>query len=201
MASSTQWTWVWVNSGSCDGQEGLACCNPWGCKESDMTEWLNWLTDNNLENPYHLTPCNLSDLTYYSFSCFFIYSYVSFSDIPQELGIVLPQSLSSCYFQCLISLMLAIWMAHYFTFKSSFKTQNLFGENFSNFPILIWIPTIPFIFLCFIFLYNDDKFPYIIEICLLLIPCPLEIEYKSHEGRIFVVFVQCLPSYLEQWLA
>ena len=25
-----------------DGQEGLACCNSWGHKESDMTEWLNW---------------------------------------------------------------------------------------------------------------------------------------------------------------
>ena len=25
-----------------DGQGGLACCNSWGCKESDMTEWLNW---------------------------------------------------------------------------------------------------------------------------------------------------------------
>ena len=25
-----------------DGQGGLACCNPWGCKESDTTEWLNW---------------------------------------------------------------------------------------------------------------------------------------------------------------
>ena len=23
-------------------QEGLACCNSWGRKESDMTEWLNW---------------------------------------------------------------------------------------------------------------------------------------------------------------
>ena len=21
---------------------GLACCNPWSCKESDRTEWLNW---------------------------------------------------------------------------------------------------------------------------------------------------------------
>jgi len=21
------------------------CCNPWGCKESDMAVWLNWLTD------------------------------------------------------------------------------------------------------------------------------------------------------------
>ena len=26
-----------------DGQGGLVCCSPWGCKESDMTEWLNWL--------------------------------------------------------------------------------------------------------------------------------------------------------------
>ena len=24
-----------------DGQEGLACCSPWGCKESDTTELLN----------------------------------------------------------------------------------------------------------------------------------------------------------------
>ena len=28
--------------GDGDGQEGLACCNPWGCKESDTTKWLNW---------------------------------------------------------------------------------------------------------------------------------------------------------------
>ena len=25
-----------------DGQGALACCNSWGCKESDMTERLNW---------------------------------------------------------------------------------------------------------------------------------------------------------------
>ena len=25
-----------------DGQGSLACCSPWGCKESDMTEQLNW---------------------------------------------------------------------------------------------------------------------------------------------------------------
>ena len=25
-----------------DGQRGLACCGSWGCKELDMTEWLNW---------------------------------------------------------------------------------------------------------------------------------------------------------------
>ena len=26
-----------------DGQGGLACCNSWGRKESDTTEWLSWL--------------------------------------------------------------------------------------------------------------------------------------------------------------
>ena len=25
-----------------DGQGGLACCDSWGCKESNTTEWLNW---------------------------------------------------------------------------------------------------------------------------------------------------------------
>ena len=25
-----------------EGQGRLACCNPWGRKESDTTEWLNW---------------------------------------------------------------------------------------------------------------------------------------------------------------
>ena len=26
-----------------DGQGSLMCCSPWGCKESDMTERLNWI--------------------------------------------------------------------------------------------------------------------------------------------------------------
>ena len=41
MAPLTQWTWVWV-MGVGDGQGGLVCCSPWGCKESDTTEQLNW---------------------------------------------------------------------------------------------------------------------------------------------------------------
>ena len=31
--------------GGVDGQGGLACCSPWGRKELDMTEQLNWLTN------------------------------------------------------------------------------------------------------------------------------------------------------------
>ena len=28
--------------GDGDGQRGLVCCDSWGSKESDTTEWLNW---------------------------------------------------------------------------------------------------------------------------------------------------------------
>ena len=42
MASTTRWTWVWAALGVGDGQGSLACCSPWGCKVSDMTEQLNW---------------------------------------------------------------------------------------------------------------------------------------------------------------
>ena len=31
-----------LTSGVGDGQWGLACCDSWGHKESDTTEWLNW---------------------------------------------------------------------------------------------------------------------------------------------------------------
>ena len=49
MASLTQWTLVWVYSGVGDGQGGLACCDSWDHKESDMTERLNWTE---LMNPF-----------------------------------------------------------------------------------------------------------------------------------------------------
>ena len=32
-------------SGVGDGQGGLTCCSPWGCKEVDTTERLNWITN------------------------------------------------------------------------------------------------------------------------------------------------------------
>ena len=35
-----------------DGQGGLACCNSWGRKESDMTEWLNWNVISFIRNFY-----------------------------------------------------------------------------------------------------------------------------------------------------
>ena len=33
-----------------DGQGSLACCSPWGRKESDTTEWLNWTELNKAQN-------------------------------------------------------------------------------------------------------------------------------------------------------
>ena len=42
MASLAQWTWVCVNSESWWWRGGLVCCSPWGCKESDLIEKLNW---------------------------------------------------------------------------------------------------------------------------------------------------------------
>ena len=42
MASLTQWTWVWVNSGSWWCTWCPTCCSPWGHKESDTTAQMNW---------------------------------------------------------------------------------------------------------------------------------------------------------------
>ena len=49
-------TWVWVNSGSWCWTGRLVCCSPWGHKELDTTEELNW-TGGNWQtewNPYPL---------------------------------------------------------------------------------------------------------------------------------------------------
>ena len=34
-----------------DGQGSLACCSPWGCKESDTTERLSWTEDKERKIP------------------------------------------------------------------------------------------------------------------------------------------------------
>ena len=72
MASLTQWTWVWAISGSWCWTGSLECCSPWGHKESDMTEWLNW----NWLSPNLWRKCQilwtLSPLTWLCFSLNFI---------------------------------------------------------------------------------------------------------------------------------
>ena len=42
MASLPWWTGVWASCRSYDRQGSPACCSPWGSKELDMTESLNW---------------------------------------------------------------------------------------------------------------------------------------------------------------
>ena len=42
MISPIQWTWVWTSSRIGDGQGSLVCYSPWGHKELDTTERLNW---------------------------------------------------------------------------------------------------------------------------------------------------------------
>ena len=44
MASPTRWTWVWGSSGVGDGQGGLACCGPRGCRVKWLSDWTE-LTD------------------------------------------------------------------------------------------------------------------------------------------------------------
>ena len=41
ITSPTQWTWVWANSGRWWRTGKPVCCSPCGCKELDMTGWLN----------------------------------------------------------------------------------------------------------------------------------------------------------------
>ena len=57
ITSPTWRTWVWASSGVGAGEGSLACCSPWGWKELDMTEWLNWTELNWLSEVLSLA-CN-----------------------------------------------------------------------------------------------------------------------------------------------
>ena len=48
MAPPTWWIWVWASSGSWWWTGKQACCSPWGRKELNMIEWLNW-TDSSVK--------------------------------------------------------------------------------------------------------------------------------------------------------
>ena len=42
-----------------DGQGSLACCSPWDSKNTDMIEWLNWLTNHLGENLHSCYPSSV----------------------------------------------------------------------------------------------------------------------------------------------
>ena len=54
----------WAFPGIGSGQGSLACCSPWGHKELDMTEWLNWIELKN-EKVYVILVAANYMLTYY----------------------------------------------------------------------------------------------------------------------------------------
>ena len=60
MASPTQWTWIWVNSGSLWWTGRPGCCSPWGQRASDRTERLNWTDERSC----------------YLFVCLFVLSFI-----------------------------------------------------------------------------------------------------------------------------
>ena len=63
MVSPTQWTWVWANSRSGWRTEKPACHSPWGCKESDTTEWLSTSKHQWLGCSWNLDPVPSEDCT------------------------------------------------------------------------------------------------------------------------------------------
>ena len=48
--------------GDGEGQGGLACCDSWGLRESDMTEWLNWTELKRYPKDSHMTIIFLPNL-------------------------------------------------------------------------------------------------------------------------------------------
>ena len=62
-----------------DGQECLACCIPWGCKESDMTERVNWMllskASKRTKNSHNSINSNLSCNYQYAPAIYFIFNF------------------------------------------------------------------------------------------------------------------------------
>ena len=52
-----------------DRQGGLACCNSWGCKESDMTEQLNWTELTSVFGIWPLFPSHMLISTFITLIC------------------------------------------------------------------------------------------------------------------------------------
>ena len=91
--------------GVSDGQGSLACCSPWGCKESNMTEWLNW-TDiyivQTLRGTKGYTWYVVSLLLVLKISLFFLVNNCLFLPVPcKSLQKLLAQGVYICMYGCL----------------------------------------------------------------------------------------------------
>ena len=72
MASPTQWNDFEQAPEVGDGQGSLACCSPWGHKESDTTEWLNcnrFIMQIHNAQRGHRRPKNRREFLSFKFSC------------------------------------------------------------------------------------------------------------------------------------
>ena len=85
-----------------DGQGGLVCCDSWGHKELDTTEWLNW-TELNCYIYIYLSIC-LSMKVFFTYIYLFLLSYFSFLSmfLPSFPPLPFLFSLPSPLFLCVI---------------------------------------------------------------------------------------------------
>ena len=119
-----------------DGQGGLACCNSWGCKESDMTERLNWTDIYFFRNMWAIWPSgNLKFEDAQIFSYEGLRKYHVFLELEAErllysLTVFSPSIKAS-------SLSLSIASSHYWYYNTRWSC------NFQ----LSWIPPHPSLFL------------------------------------------------------
>jgi len=75
-------------SGVGDGQGSLACCSPWGCKESNTTEWLNWC--------FYCLFLNCLGLDFVDLFLLIFLNYVSPVNICCKASLVVLNSLNFC---------------------------------------------------------------------------------------------------------
>ena len=91
MASLTWWTWPWLSSRGADGQGSLVGYSPWGCTESDMTEWLTrqyslYLKMFNCFSFLAFFKINFCIISFYLLlTCHLYTSYFTFNNYPNDL--------------------------------------------------------------------------------------------------------------------
>ena len=119
------------------------CCNPWGCKESDMTEWLNWTELNwMIRQSIALEPVKQSQ-SWYMLTRKSLYFSVPGSS-----------SIQSKYVELMIS---KVYLRYYVwslkdSKKISLQKDNTFTQKFKNRShikeCVHWKALLPSLFLC-----------------------------------------------------
>ena len=113
-----------------DGQGSLACCSPWGCKESDTTERLNWTE---AESVIGLQPWSLSS---YRFSTMAPYMYSQIRTMLHEQ----PRTETSLEMANYLDAMTA--QSGPWTVTGIFKRWAPLSEQHSAHFILAWLPSV-----------------------------------------------------------